>query len=375
MSKKGVNIHKRKDGRWEGRYKVGVYENGTTKYASVYARTYAEVKEKLITKMACKAHFNEPTIKEKSFEEILQIWIINNSPKQKGSTEHKYRYMIERHIIPELGSLKMSQITTTTINLFLNSKLKSGRVDRKGGLAPSYVRTMALIIQSALRFAEEEGLCMPLKSAICKPTEEKKSLEILNKEEQVKLELIVFERIDTIKLGIMLSLYAGLRIGEVCALSWEDIDLEKNIIHVRHTISRIRNDTGAPRRTRLIIDTPKTSSSVRDIPISSVLLTYLFKMKKLDFSGFVLSGTSTFMSPRTYEYRFHKFLERCGIRQINYHMLRHTFATRCIEAGVDVKSLSEMLGHANVGITLNTYVHSSMDMKRQQLEKLGACAV
>ena len=375
MSKRSLNIHKRNDGRWEGRYKVGIYPNGKTKYASVYALSYTEVKEKLISVMTADKDLPQPRTKERCFSEIIQLWLNNNRLKQKGATEHKYRTMIEKHIDPELGPLKLSQITTAVINSFLDRKLKTGRLDQKGGLSPSYVRSMSLIIQAAIQYAAGEDLCKPLKSPVCKLAIEKKKVEILSKEEQQYLEIYLISRSDPMCLGIMISLYAGLRIGEVCALTWDDIDLEEKVIRIRHTISRVRSaDPNADSRTTLIVDTPKTNASVRDIPISSVLLSRLTEAKRISHFNFILSDTHSFISPRTYEYRFHRLLDDCGVKQVNYHALRHTFATRCIEAGVDVKSLSEMLGHANVGITLNTYVHSSMDMKRQQLEKLHANA-
>ena len=228
---------------------------------------------------------------------------------------------------------------------------------------------MASIIQSALQFAVDEGYCQPLKSTVCKPPLEKKDLRILTKDEQEQLEAFLYSSVDLVGVGIMISLYAGLRIGEICALSWEDIDLASGIIHIRHTIARVPcTDPQKDAKTSLIVDTPKTKASLRDIPISSLLQEQLATVKSS--TGFILTDSQTFVSPRTYEYRFHKVLDNCGIDQVNYHTLRHTFATRCIEAGVDVKSLSEMLGHANVGITLNTYVHPSMDLKRLQLEKL-----
>ena len=162
MSKKVLNLHKRKDGRWEGRYKIGVYPNGATKYASVYGPTYSQAKEKLITAMA--EHINpQSKTKERRFSEVLQLWLSNNRLKQKGATEHKYRTMIEKHIEPELGALRLSQITAITINSFLDQKLKAGRIDKRGGLSPSYVRSMSLIIQSAMQFAVDEQFCPPLK--------------------------------------------------------------------------------------------------------------------------------------------------------------------------------------------------------------------
>lgn len=325
-------------------------------------------KTKLFSAIAEKGISSKQT-KERTFSEILQLWLCNNRLRQKGATEHKYRTIIDKHIEPEIGSLKLSKISAVTINSLLERKLKFGRIDKSGGLSPSYVRTMASIIQSALQFAVDEGYCQPLKSTVCKPPLEKKDLRILTKDEQEQLEAFLYSSVDLVGVGIMISLYAGLRIGEICALSWEDIDLASGIIHIRHTIARVPcTDPQKDAKTSLIVDTPKTKASLRDIPISSLLQEQLATVKSS--TGFILTDSQAFVSPRTYEYRFHKVLDNCGIDQVNYHTLRHTFATRCIEAGVDVKSLSEMLGHANVGITLNTYVHPSMDLKRLQLEKL-----
>ena len=134
-------------------------------------------------------------------------------------------------------------------------------------------------------------------------------------------------------------------------------------------MARVRGTDGGT-ATRLIIDPPKTKSSLRDIPLSRQLMAVLLPLYEKRRSEYVISDKSGFVSPRTYEYRFHRVLDRCGLPSINYHALRHTFATRCIELGVDVKTLSEILGHANVSTTLNTYVHSSMERKREQLEKL-----
>lgn len=185
------------------------------------------------------------------------------------------------------------------------------------------------------------------------------------------MENLCLAETDETKVGVLLSLYAGLRIGEVCALTWGDIDLDERIIHIRHTVSRVnKNIENGAKSTTLIIDRPKTKSSFRDIPLCSKLIPVLAELKKRTASPYVISNREQFISPRTYEYRYHKLLRASGTTDINYHALRHTFATRCIEAGVDVKSLSEILGHADASITLNTYVHSSMERKRIQLEKL-----
>lgn len=375
MPKKGENIHKRKDGRWEGRYMKGRNVNGKIIYGSVYAKTYREAKEKLKEINKNPEYYKESVYKEKIFKEVLVMWMDNNRIRYKGATINKYQYLIDTHILPELGNEKISYLTATKINTFLTKKLSYGRLDQTGGLSASYVRSIMLIIQSALKFAAEEQMCLPLKTSICKPILEKKDLCILDIYQQRKLEEYLSIDADHTKIGIFISLHTGMRIGEICALSWDNIDFSNNIIHVRSTIARVRDDTSEKSNSKLILDTPKTLASIRDIPISTYLLTFLSQMKKHAKSSFVVSDKLSFVSPRTYEYRFHKILKECGLPSINYHALRHTFATRCIEAGVDVKSLSEILGHANVGITLNTYVHSSIEMKRQQLEKMDALCV
>jgi integrase len=198
-----------------------------------------------------------------------------------------------------------------------------------------------------------------------KPPPKSQEIPVLSPADQNKLYLYCMQAPDETCLGILLSLYAGLRIGEICALRWEDVDMERQTIRVRHTVSRVQAAQG----TQLIIDRPKTPSSLRTIPIYSQLLPILRQFQA--DAGFVLTGTEDFVSPRTYEYRFHRVLKKGEIPDINYHGLRHSFATRCIEAGMDVKSLSEILGHADASITLNTYVHSSMEQKRLQMEKLA----
>lgn len=371
MSKRGDNIHKRKDGRWEGRYTKGRKADGSIHYGSVYGKTYREVKDKLSAVKKQSVGQNRLPPAERTFGDVLELWIENNRVRLKGGTINKYQNLIDAHIISELGNLKLSELTSTVINQFLNQKLQNGRIDQCGGLSASYVRSIRLVINAALMFAVEAGMCPPLKTPILKPAKKKREITVLSVEEQRKLEKNLCGTPDPIRAGILISLHTGLRIGEVCALSWEDIDFHNKIMKIRHTVARVKNTDDKCTVTKLILDTPKTQSSVRDIPISTSLLPILKEIHRISASAYVISENAGFVSPRTYEYRYHKLLEECGVTPVNYHALRHTFATRCIEAGVDVKSLSEILGHANVSITLDTYVHSSMDLKRSQLEKLS----
>jgi len=305
--------------------------------------------------------------------DALSMWMKSERLQHKASTEIKYEYLIEKHILPELGKIKLKNITSALLNDFIYKKTTDGILDGKGGLSASYVRTMAIIIQSAVKFATNEKICDPMNISAIKPKLPRSESRVLSSKEYMQLEACLREDMDETKLGIYISLCTGLRIGEICALKWEDINIEEKIIHIRATVSRVKASPDSRYSSIWIIDTPKTTMSVRDIPIPSKLYPILIIMKKAAISPFVASDNYTFISPRTYEYRYHKILKKYNLRHINYHILRHSFATRCIEVGMDVKTLSEILGHANVSITMNTYVHSSMELKRKQIEKVLAC--
>ena len=375
MARKGENIRKRNDGRWEGRYKSGTKDDGTIKYTSVYGKSYTEVKNKLIEiKRGAFCTDNNPYL-EKKFAEVLTLWLKSNQLKVKGSTQTKYSYMINKHIEPILGRKRISTLTVPIINDFLLDKLNNGRLDGSGGLSQSYVKTMAIIIESALNFAVAEGYCQPLRNQIIKPSLVKKEMQILSVSAQQHFESLAVNDINETITGIFIALYTGLRIGEVCALSWDDIDLDNQIIHVRHTISRVGNYNGTCYESALILDIPKTKASMRDIPISPLLLPVLIHMKSQSISNYVISTQQNFTSTRTFDYRYKKLFRDFGLPEINFHSLRHTFATRCVEVGVDIKSLSQILGHSNVATTLNTYVHPSMDTMRVQIEKLQTACI
>ena len=376
MAKRGLNIHKRQDGRWEGRYCKSRSFAGTIVYGYVYGKTYKETKEKVILASLepQKTHCITKDDKHLKMKDLLSLWMQHNRIRQKGATVAKYQFIIDNHLVPDLGELYISQVNATMLNNYLLEKLDHGRLDHKGGLSASYVSTITIILKSAMKYAEDEKLCSHMNSQVFKPTSVRHDLPILDLAQQKRLEQYVVDNLFPTNIGIMISLHTGLRIGEICALSWDDIDLDNCVIHVRHTIARVQASPDSNHVTSLILDTPKTKASLRDIPISSFLSPILKEARENKKSQYVVSEKNGFLSPRTYEYRYHRILEACDIERINYHALRHTFATRCIEVGVDVKSLSEMLGHANVSITLETYVHSSMKLKRSQLEKLALTA-
>mgnify|MGYP004656918617 FL=1 len=370
MPKKGEHIYKRKDGRWEGRYRNGTDLNGRAIYKSVYGKNYYEVKKKLNACEETKEVIKISSKQSPLFKDAVSLWQKTNASRYKGATALKYENLINNHILPVLGGYKLSEFNKVLLAGFMYTKLNCGRIDRSGGLSASYVRSIMLVVLEIIDFAVEENMCSVPKSKIHKPSVEKNELEILDSITQTHLEKQLIMSPDETGVGILLSLNTGLRIGEVCALKWTDINFENAILHIRSTVARVKDESGNG-MTKLIIDKPKTKSSVRDIPIPKRLMDILVLLYEKRRSEYVISDRAGFVSPRTYEYRFHKVFEKHHIKSVNYHALRHTFATRCIEHGVDVKTLSEILGHSNVSITLNTYVHSSMERKREQLEKLA----
>lgn len=314
---------------------------------------------------------NAPKPAHVTFQTATILWHRTNEARYKGATAIKYEHLLRNHILPELGAYRLNEVNTLLLADFMNDKLRSGRLNHGGGLSPSYVRSMMLIILDIMDFAAAEGLCQPMKTTLQKPAAERRETVILDADSRRRLEGYLLEKPSITGAGILISLHTGLRISEVCALRWSDIDFRQAILHVRSTVARVKGTDGEAGTTRLIIDTPKTKSSLRDIPLSRPLMEMLLPLYEKRRSEYVISDKSGFVSPRTYEYRFHRVLEQCGIPPINYHALRHTFATRCIELGVDVKTLSEILGHASASTTMNIYVHSSIERKREQLEKLS----
>lgn len=371
MSKHGNNIRKRKDGRWEARIKY-VDITGNSKYHSVYAKSYKEAKEKkeLFIKEQSNRNTTQSVKTRTLYCDVLDMWMESRFFNQKESTKLKYQNIITLHISPILGKLDISLLNDVVINRFLSEKKENGRLDGSGGLSNSYVKTMAIIISSSLSYAVEKGLREPLFAKIQKPVIVKKEIDILSEDEQRILEEKLNPNESLTALGVLIALNTGLRIGEICALKWEDIDLNNRILHVRHSIIRVKANNSSESKTELILGVPKTKTSVRDIPIHTKLQNIFNEVASYSNSQYVVSGTNNFVSIRTFEYRFHRLLALYRLTDTNFHSLRHTFATRCVEKNIDIKTLSEILGHANVGITLNTYVHPSFETKRTQLEKL-----
>lgn len=365
MSRRGKNIFKRKDGRWEGRYISGYKENGRAKYSSVYAYSYGDCSQKLQLAMVG----NPPKGVPITVSELFAMWLTSRKNVIKPSTYSNYRTIYNNYIDETFGKMRVEKVTSFMLNCFITELLKHGNMEGDC-LSPKSVQAIMIMFKSVFSYGEKEfGLNNPGKN-VALPKSEFKQIEVFSKAEMEKIRKHALDD-DCQILGVILCLYTGLRIGEICALKWEDIDISNRVIHVRKTLQRIKNPESLSPKTVVIIDNPKSVKSIRDIPIPDFLLSRLSQIKcNVSFDSYFLTGTDHYIEPRTYQYRYKVFLKNIHVSYKNFHVLRHTFATECIRLGVDVKTVSELLGHANVRITLERYVHSSMEMKRKQLEKL-----
>ncbi len=361
MSKRGLNIYRRKDGRYEGRYADGYGENGKTKYRSIYGKTYTEVKDKLLQ---IKARVIIPkTESGLTVKELFTEWLSAKLTQTKASTYANYAFKAEKHLIPAFGSLKIEKLSPSKVYDFIMEK-------RNKGLSNKYISDLIIVLKNMTRYAARVHHCVNPIADVELPKKEKHELDLYNKNEQNYLKSALLTNMDLTKLGIMIALYTGVRIGELCGLKWYDIDLNAKTIRIERTIQRIRVN-GKANRTELIVSTPKSHTSVRMIPIPEFLARMLKAFKPSNADAFILSGNAKFPDPRTMQYRFKALLIKIGLRTLNFHSLRHLFATNCVELGFDIKTLSEILGHSSVEITLNRYVHSSIERKKQCMDMLS----
>lgn len=375
MPKKGENIYKRKDGRWEGRYIRSYAPDGKAKYGYVYGRTYNEVKQSLIDRKS-EAQHNLDTTDRRSiaYSEVLDMWLASSRINIKESTYARYTHLVKTHIEPYLGQYQLSKITTDIIEAYVENQLKKGRLDNSGGLSPKTVTDLLTIIKSTMEYAKYKNLFVSCNLGKLSVKKRENEMRVLNAKEQDALIRTLLCDMDLYKFGVLLSLYTGIRIGELCALQWKDVALEEATLKIRKTMQRIQDcEQTSKCKTKIIITEPKSQCSIRDIPLPTFICEIASPLLSSP-EDFILSGSSVrYVEPRTMQNRFKSYVTESGIADANFHALRHTFATRCVEVGFELKSLSEILGHANVNITLNKYVHSSFELKCANMNKLSFC--
>ena len=368
MARHGENIYKRKDGRYEGRYVIGKTITGRTRFGYVYGYQYAEVKKELLLKKADHARTTPETngVCQSTVGEWLVYWLENELlGSVKPSSYQTYVNLMNRHLIPVLGSTRLSAVSPAVVNDFV------GHLEQSG-LSYSTVKGAYRLLSAAMRYALDEGKiqknpCRKIRIQRPEQTEQR----VLTRAEQ---EMLRNSASDS-DLPTILSLYTGMRLGEVCALKWSDIDWDRKTITVRRTAQRIiRSRNGeAGKKTMLMIGTPKSMRSHRVIPVPDFVLAQMKKMMKADADSFVFGVSSRAAEPRTIQRRFKCLMEKLGISGVHFHTLRHSFATRLLELGVDVKTVSVLLGHGSVRTTLDFYAHSLIDQQRAAIELLAAC--
>ena len=370
MSKKGENIYKRKDGRWEARYIKGYHPDGTPKYGYCYGKTYRESKQKVsVAKAALVTGKPAPTVSRKRrFAFYCDEWLKLNRSRVKESTYVKYSGMLEKHIKPRLGGCLVQALSSIIIEQFSHELLYEEE------LSPKTVKDILTMLHSVIKYTSRQ-FPEPLPNIeIIYPKVPKNEMRVLTKEEQTRLVKYLLDDMDECKFGGLLSLLTGMRIGEVCALHWDNVCLLEQTVKVKSTMQRLKDfSESSTSKTKIVISEPKSDTSARVIPLTE----YAVRLCKTHWcnspAAFVLTGEANrYIEPRTLQYKLERYTADCDLDGVHFHTLRHTFATRCVEVDFEIKSLSEILGHSSPRITLERYVHSSMELKRDNMNKLTA---
>ena len=359
--RKGESIYKRKDGRYEARYIKG-YVNGKATYGYVYAKTYNDCKKeknRKILETGNPIELIKPQKKDKTLNSLINCWLANKK-NIKDSTYSRYYDLINEHIRNDIGKYRVEKITDTIVNNYINRMLKKGRLDNTGGLSRNTVYDICSILKQV--FTKNKIMINMIKIS-----KHRGSGKSLYSSERSKLINLLNKEANGISTGILLSIYLGLRRAEVCGIKWEDIDLDNRVIYVKRTIARVKS-FNSKNKTKLIISSPKSELSKRMLPIPNKIYNLLLNIKSSN-DCFLLTSDLSYMDPRTFYNYYKKYLKLVNINY-TYHDLRHTFATNCIERGIDYKSLMELLGHANITTTMNIYVHPTLTSKRNFINKL-----
>ena len=302
--------------------------------------------------------------------DYAEKWLDSVKWQVKESTYMKYWNLLYSYIIPELGGIGWSVLNRETVELFCG-RMRSSGGQKQSGLSAKTVTDIMSVMRRIVCYAADHGAAISFNIASITVKKEAKEMKVLTGKEQSRLYRYLLDHLTGRNVGILICMFTGLRLGEICALKWEDISFSEHTLYVHRTMQRIQTKEDPGRKTKIVITSPKSGSSVRRIPIPRELVKILFSCRE-GRKGYILTGREdSYVEPRTMERHFAKVLADAGVERVNFHALRHTFATRCVEMDFDVKSLSEILGHANVNITLNRYVHPTMELKRRNMQKLS----
>ncbi len=365
MPRRGENIYKRKDGRWEGRM---LNPNG--KYRYFYAKTYREIKEKM--KHFQEEHDNGCALESEMPQTVANqflSWIEGDVRHQvKASTYESYQYCVQKYIVPFFSQTADAQVTAVLAAQF------AAFIRCNDAISESYQRKILIVFKTALRkVLKDTPNSAAILEAVKLPRTESGEVQVFSTREQQLIEHAALHAENPRALGLILCFYSGIRLGELCGLKWGDFDWESGTMSVTRTVNRTKNFEHAKSKTALQVGVPKSRKSVRKIPLPALILD---QAKRLGFDRkceeyYVLSNGAEPFDPRSYQKLFKKILTQAGVKPRKFHAIRHTFATRALELGVDIKTLSEILGHSSVSITLNIYAHSMLEQKKIAIDKFN----
>ena len=299
----------------------------------------------------------------KTIREIAAAWKEYKRPYVKQSTMAAYVLILENHILPTFG--EDNSLPEHSVQAFVLHKIESG-------LSTKSVKDILIVLKMVMKFGvKKEWMTYYEWDIKYPPSSENKVLDVLSVTNHRKILNHIQSHFTFMGLGIYISLSTGLRIGEICSLKWSDINVTDGILTVNRTIERIYIIEGEKKHTELVINTPKTKNSCREIPMNKELLGMLKPLKKVvNDDYYILTNDERPIEPRTYRNYYKRLMEKLDIPKLKYHGLRHSFATRCIEVGCDYKTVSVLLGHSNISTTLNLYVHPNMEQKKRCIDKV-----
>lgn len=356
MARRGENIYHRKDGRWEGRYISGRHPNGKAIFTSVYGRRYQDVRQKLIEQRSV-CFIPARTSGEAGFEHRANYYLEKKvRPFVKPSTYAHYRQIINHHLIPAFGALKLTDITAEHIQCYFS--------DAVACLSPGTIRNIFNLFRAILKDAFFDGhLSRQIWENVRLPSVQRSPVQVFTREEQQRFEEVV---LGENRLEFILCLYTGIRVGELCALQWQDANLRSATLHIRKSLRRVGKE--------FVIGAPKTDCSRRTIPLPPFLVDLLAAYRRAhggEDDAFLFPGKKrAYCDIRTIQARFTKLARQAGLSHAHVHTLRHTYATRLLEQGVGIETVGALLGHASPSITLRYYAHCTAQHKEESVRGL-----
>lgn len=396
MAKKRGNgegsIRQTKEGYWEARIMIGYNEKGKPKYKVFSSKTRSEVSKKLSNYIADKKALTPEVVSQDTVAQWLNKWLNSYVAQNvKTSTRVSYEGIVKNQLIPRIGHIKLTKLKKSDIEDMYNTLLECGRADGKGGLSVKTINNVALCLHKALQTAFENEYIIKNPASIAKvPTlksvnGQKKEIEILSKQEQKDLMAVCDN--SPYGMGIITALYTGVRLGELLGIMWKDVDFDRKTISISKQVNRLRDySPNAKAKTILgIQDDTKTKTSNRIISISDDLLSRLLKYKEEQECHINKWGSAYktldlvfaredgyYIDPTTFRDKYVKLLSVAGLKSYTFHALRHTFATRALEAGIPVKVVSKILGHSSVQITMDTYQHVLPELQSEAMNRIAA---